>query len=37
MIQRMVRQLVAASGGIEVSRQAEWSRIVASLVQQASL
>ncbi|CAN0318275.1 unnamed protein product, partial [Ectocarpus sp. 12 AP-2014] len=27
--------LVAASGGIEPSRQAEWSRIVASLVQQA--
>jgi len=27
---------VAASGGIKPSRQAEWSRIVASLVQQVS-
>eukprot|EP00903_Cladosiphon_okamuranus_P005970 g5894.t1 len=34
-LERMVRQLVAASAGIAPSRQAGWSRIVASLVQQA--
>lgn len=36
MTQRMVRQLVAASSGIDPSRKDEWSRIVATLVQQAS-
>ncbi|CAM9394479.1 unnamed protein product, partial [Sphacelaria rigidula] len=34
-LELMVRQLVAASSGIDASRRAEWSRTIATLVQQA--